>query len=204
MKELEKLTEKVFKLYARYGIKSITMDDVAREMCMSKKTLYTMLKDKEDLVNKVADYKIKLLSEMAEQMIRESDNAIEEMVNVYKILLSFLKQHNHSMIYDLKKYYPAVFQKIQKARRKNIFNGISKNLKKGQKQGFYRKDFDPELIAKLHIIRMESLEQSDLITIEDFQSEDRFNDIFKYHLFGVATPKGIGYFEKKIKEIKPE
>ena len=203
-KDLKNILQKVFNLYRKYGIKSVTMDDVARELCMSKKTLYQYVEDKKDLVSKIADLKLEFSREHTEMMENANYNSVEELLYLYQFLNKMLKEHNPSMMYDLRKYYPDVYERMNLARRKLIYEGMMHNLKKGQKEGFFRKDFNCEIIANLHVFRIENIVDTDLFDKRDFESADLFKEILTYHLRGIATDKGIKYFEKRIKEIKPE
>lgn len=200
--ELKILLEKVYQLYQKYGIKSVTMDDVARELGISKKTLYTYVKDKRELVEKITDMKMEFSISHQQQMKESKLNAVEELLFVYRFLDNMLKSHNPSMMFDLKKYYPDVFEKMHEIRRKITYEGILHNLQKGQKEGFYRSDFNCEIIAKLHVFRVEHLVDCDVFSQSDFQSADIFMEMFKYHLRGIANQKGIEYFEQKLNEEK--
>ncbi len=200
--ELKNILTKVFNLYQKYGIKSITMDDVAKELGMSKKTLYTYVKDKRELVEKISEMKMQLSIEHQKYLKESNLNAIEELLFIYRFLNEQLKNHNPSMIFDLKKYYPDVFKKMHETRRKIIYEGMLHNMIKGQKEGFYRTDFNCEIIAKLHVFRAENMIDNDIFSQSDFQTADIFKEMFKYHLRGIANEKGIKYFEEKLNESK--
>lgn len=202
MKEEQKIIfEKAFKLFQKYGIKSVTMDDVSKELGISKKTLYLHVKDKKELVQKIAELKITHAEKHNKEIQKGNLNAIDELLHVYKFLNVMLKDHNPSMMFDLRKYYPEIYERMQEARRNEIFNGIKNNLEKGRKEGFYRTDFDDEIISKLHVFRIENLVDSDLFTRADFESGKLFKELFTYHIRGIATNKGLTYFEKKSKEL---
>ena len=201
--ELKNILSKVFLLYQKYGVKSVTMDDIAKELGISKKTLYNYVKDKRELVEKIADMKVQLSIDHQKHMKGSKLNAVEELLFVYKFLDNQLKSHNPSMMFDLKKYYPDVFKKMHEARRKISYEGMLQNMKKGQKEGFYRLDLNCEIIAKLHLFKIENLVDSDLFTQYDFQGSDIFKEMFNYHLRGIANQKGIEYFEEKLNEEKP-
>ncbi|MFH2143478.1 MAG: TetR/AcrR family transcriptional regulator [Bacteroidota bacterium] len=202
--ELLSIISRVFDLFQKYGIKSVTMDDIAKELGISKKTLYQHFTDKKDLVSKIADYKIEFSIEHNKLLAETKMNAVEELVFVYRFLNKMLKDHNPSMMYDLKKYYPDVFEKMQKVRRDMIYQGMMHNLEKGQKEGFFRSDFNCEIIAKLHVFRIENIVDTDLFTKSDFESSDVFREMFLYHLHGIATEKGKKYLKEKLNMLKPE
>jgi AcrR family transcriptional regulator len=200
--ELKIILSKVRELYSKYGIKSITMDDVAREMGISKKTLYQYVTDKDDLVGKFIDNEITFRQEQICKCFRIGFDAVEELFEISVYMNKIMRNQNPATEYDLKKYYPQHYQKIVKARREGIYNYILQNLKKGKKEGLYREELSEEIIAKLYLLRTESIHLNDLFTVEEFTSEKLFIELLIYHVRGIATVKGVAVLEKKIKELE--
>ena len=186
----------------KYGIKSITMDDVARELGISKKTLYQYVTDKDDLVGKFVDNEISMRQEEICKCFRIGYNAIEELFEISIFMNKLMRNQNSATEYDLKKYYPVHFEKTIKARREGIFNYILVNLKKGINEGLYRKEMNQEVIAKLYLWRSENTHFDELFTIEEFTSIKLFVELINYHVRGIATEKGIMILEKKIIELE--
>ena len=200
--ELKNILLKVRELYMKYGIKSITMDDVARELGISKKTLYQYVTDKDDLVGKFVDNEISMRQEEICKCFRIGYNAIEELFEISIFMNKLMRNQNSATEYDLKKYYPVHFEKTIKARREGIFNYILVNLKKGINEGLYRKEMNKEVIAKLYLWRSENTHFDELFTIEEFTSIKLFVELINYHVRGIATEKGIMILEKKIIELE--
>ena len=200
--ELKYILQKVRELYLKYGIKSITMDDVARELGISKKTLYQYVIDKDDLVGKFIDNEIVLRQEEICKCFKIGFNAIEELFEISIFMNKLMRDQNPATDHDLKKYYPQHFQKTVKARREGIYNYILLNLKKGINEGLYRKELDREVIAKLYLWRAENIDLNDMFTVEEFTSIKLFVELLTYHVRGIATEKGIIVLGKKIKELE--
>ena len=201
-KEAIKIIEKVTQLYRQYGIKSVTMDDVARELGISKKTLYEHFEDKEDLVSKVVEYALDERRSSLNEINTMNLNAIEELFHYHKFQTDLLKQYSPPIEYDLKKYYPELFKKILEIKREYMYKIVLNNLKKGKKQGFYRKDLDEEIISRLFVFRMEGLQSNEFFTIEQLSSPVFFRELFNYHIRGIANEKGIETLEHHIKQKK--
>lgn len=199
--ELKKILLKVRELYMKYGIKSITMDEVAMELGISKKTLYQYVADKDDLVGKFIDNEIILRQEEICKCFKAGFNAIEELLEISIYMNRLMKDQNPATEHDLKKYYPHHYNKTVKARREGIFNYILQNLKKGKKEGLYRQEMNEEIIAKLYLSRTESIHLNDLFSVEEFTSIKLFIELLTYHIRGIATDKGITVLERKIREI---
>lgn len=192
----------VHKLYQRYGIKSVTMDDVAKHLGISKKTLYEHFKDKEDLVRNVLmaehDNQCGSFTAITDQQL----NAIEELFEVYKMLNTMFREYNPSMEFDLRKYYPDLFIEIKEIRRKRMFESVMNNINKGKKEGLYRKELNSKIIAKLHVFRTESLFDNDMFTIEELTSFKMFHEVFIYHIQGILSHEGRSFFEVNFDKFK--
>ena len=196
------ILEQVSKLYGRYGIKSVTMDDVARHLCISKKTLYEHFKDKEDLVRSILFLEHGIQNKMHNEILARDLNAVEELLEVYNLIHTRFRDYNPSMEYDVRKYYPDLHINIREVRRKNMFESFLNNMNKGKKEGLYRKELNTRIIAKLHVFRVENLYENDLFSIEELISFHVFHELFVYHLHGILSAKGLTFFKKNFKKFK--
>jgi hypothetical protein len=198
----QSILEQVGKLYHRYGIKSVTMDDVASHLGISKKTIYEFFSDKEDLVMQVLLFKHDNSCGFLTGLEDRKLNAIEELFEVYKMINAMLQEFNPSMEYDVRKYYPSLFLNIREIRRKRMYESVYGNLNKGKKEGLYRKDLNARIIAKLHVFRTESLFDNDMFTQEELTSIKMFHEIFIYHLQGILSHEGRSFFEINFDKFK--
>ena len=200
--ELNNLLEKVSSLYNRYGIRSITMDDAAHELGISKKTLYKFVSDKSDLVEKV------MLFELSNKRPNPGDpkkrNAIEDLFWVNKMINQTIKDTNPSKEYDLQKYYPAIYKKIHEAKTKKIMVSMLANLRKGKKENLYRKELDEDIIARMYLLRVHRIPNNEIITASEFTSSKFIYEMFVYHIRGIASSKGVAFLEKNIDKLLPE
>jgi len=200
--ELNSILEKVQVLYHKYGIKSITMDDVSRELGISKKTLYQYVVDKTDLVNKVLELEVSNRNLEFNLCTGSEKNAIEEMVDVHWYLNKMMKDYNPSTDYDLKKYYPDLYRKYHESRRKKMYEKVLSNIRKGKKQGLYRMELNEEIIAKLTILRAESIIDNEIYNTSEFTSKRYFMELIIFHIRGIANQEGIKVLEKNIKKFE--
>lgn len=200
--DLKNILLKVRELYLKYGIKSITMDDVARELSISKKTLYQFVSDKDDLVGKFINYEIELRQEEICKCFQVGFNAIEELFEISLFMNKMMRNQNPVTEYDLRKYYPHHYEKTVKSRRERMYNYVLLNLKKGKEEGLYREDMEEEIIAKMYLSRSENIQYSELFTVEEFTSLKLFAELITYHVRGIATEKGITVLENKMRELE--
>lgn len=202
--ENKTIIEKAREMYYQYGIKSITMDDVARELGISKKTLYQFVKNKTDLVKKVVDFEIRKRTGEFKELDKSKLNAIEELFEVNRQINYMLEKHNPSMHYDLRKYYPDIFKRLQVSKREGMLKSMIFNLEKGKKEGLYRKEIDIEIIARMQIARAENVIENSYVSIRDYTSRKFFSELFIYHIRGIANSKGIRFLEDNIDQLKIE
>jgi len=200
-KELQNILERVGALYSKYGIKSVTMDDVARELGMSKKTLYQYVENKNDLVEKVLDY---LLFERECEFLEIFDknyNAIEELITVGIQVIKSIKYQNPATEYDLQKYYPVLFNKLQNIRKERMYNATLKNIQKGKQEGLFRKELNEEIIAKIQTSRFLNFSADEFFDPQEMLKPENILELFIYHIRGIANQKGIEELDKTLKTI---
>jgi AcrR family transcriptional regulator len=197
-----RIIEKAAELYNRVGIKSITMDDVARELGISKKTLYQYVSDKKELVSEVCDYEMGKKRKAFMQIQARNHNAIEEIIEVNKLILHLIKEYNPTKFYDLKKYYPDIYAKMRRDQRENMFRSMIANLRKGKEEGLFREDLDEVVIAKLYISRVEYPLESDLLSPEEFLSPRFIIQSFIYHIHGIANERGLILVKEYMDQIR--
>ncbi|MFO7938454.1 MAG: TetR/AcrR family transcriptional regulator [Bacteroidales bacterium] len=198
--ELKELLEQAAELYYKYGIRSVTMDDIARKMGMSKKTLYQYVVNKEDLVQKVADHVVDCAGEFLTDLKKQQLSALDEMVYVHQFVISGIKEENPNVEFDLQKYYPKLYKHVVSVRRERMYDFLVQNMEKGMKEKVYRDDLDTDIVARLFIARVDTFMHNDMFSFEEVISEQFFNQVFSYHTHALCNSKGLAYYEQKIKD----
>ncbi|NOY51524.1 MAG: TetR/AcrR family transcriptional regulator [Chlorobi bacterium] len=193
--------KKTLQLFKSYGIKSVTMDDVSRELGISKRTLYAYFTDKSDLVEQVLRQEFEEKACLLKKSMEDKADALQELFEYYKVQIKLLSSQKPNFIYDLKKYYPSLFDKFNLHKKEKIIESVMANLKRGKKEGLYRKDMDENIITKLHIARIESFRNSSLFSFEELISPVFFAEAFKYHVYAIASKKGREIIEKNIDKL---
>lgn len=194
-----KILERCERLFMRYGAKSITMDDVSRELGISKKTLYQFVASKDDLVHKVTQFHFRHHEEMVNAICTNSTNAIDEMLQIAQWVSQHMQGVNPTLMFDLNKYYPESWQLFLNHRNTSVYNCLINNIYKGREQDLYRKDFNEEIVTRIYISRMEMIIDPNVFPFEKFRLRDVMQQYVEYHIRGIATTKGI----KKLEKIKP-
>lgn len=195
------IVKKITDLFMKYGIKSVTMDDVARELGISKKTLYQHFKDKDEVVSKVLEYEKKIQRGALCKLCNSKSNAIDELLIVSKYLSEKFQKISPSFSYDLQKYYPSKCKKLIEERNNHVFKQIKQNMLNGIEQGLYLNNLNLDIISSFYIFRLDN-RVADYYTASGFGFNEVFQTLIIYHIRGIANKKGIEYLEKKIKENK--
>lgn len=188
------LLEEVLSLYSRLGIRSVTMDDISRQLGISKKTIYQQIVDKEDLVRSVVEYENSLSHKLTEQFRESGINAIDQLIEVNGVMHAARTKHSPTFYYDLKKYHPKIFADWIRKKRERMYSLLIRNMVRGKKEGLYRADLNHHIIARLYLARMEMLNSTDVIEDEEIKSMDFFREILIYHIHGICNSRGLDYF----------
>lgn len=194
----EKWLKRVEDLFLRYGIKSVTMDDVARELGISKKTLYQFVDNKDDLVNKVLERHIGMEKDLCGQMFAEAANAIEEMFFVLEMNAQQMQQMRANIVYDLQKYHRDAWEKMQAFQRGFLYEVVYANLERGVREGLYRPDFDLDIVTKLHIVTAFQLFDEDMFPQLTYAKETVFREYLLHYLYGIVSEKGLQLLKAKL------
>lgn len=186
-------------LFMRLGIRSVNMDDVAGELKMSKKTLYKYVNDKADLVYQVFQHYLNSEECLMEEVQENHENAIDELIAVTKRVSAQLNQIHPSIHFDLAKYYPKAWELMAKHKKEFIYRLTMSNLERGIKQGLYRKDLTPDVIAKLYIEKIDVLFDHTVFPTDQYRFGEVHLEWMRYHIRGIATDEGISYLKQKLK-----
>ncbi len=186
----EKWLRRTEDLFMRYGIKSITMDDVARELGISKKTLYQFVESKDDLVMQVMQRHIEEEKEVSQCWHRDADNAIEEILGVIKNAQKDLQRIKSNIVFDLQKYHRSAWEFMQNYQRGHMHQMVRANLERGIQEGLYRSDFDIDIIAKLHVAESFVLLDESFFPRSEYPLEVVFREYLLYYLHAIASDRG--------------
>jgi AcrR family transcriptional regulator len=192
------MLHRVEELFMKFGIKSITMDDVAAELGISKKTLYQWFTSKDDLVVKVLEHHISREKTSCLQMASQARNAIEEIFILLDSNSQELAQMKTNIINDLQKYHRDAWELIRKFQYDFVYKVIRENLIRGREEGYYRPDFDIDIVAKLHLATAFTLFDPQIFPEGQGSKVTLFREYMMHYLHGIVSPKGLTYLKKKI------
>lgn len=193
------IMEKASAVFMRLGIKSVTLDDLARELGISKKTFYKYFEDKNDLVRSIITAKTELDKAVCVTSINTSHNAIDSLYNISSNVINNFSNINPSVFYDLRKYHSDAWEIMHKHKDQFVKEMLINNVKRGIKEGLYREDLDPEIMARLYVTSTDALLDGTTFPWPNFKFEEVFFEIIKFQLFGMTSEKGRKYLIEQIK-----
>lgn len=186
----EKILHKATDMFLNLGFKSVTMDDLAHEMGISKKTIYTYYENKTHLVDECAKYLFQNISGGIDHICSLGKNPIEELYEIKKFAMQHLKNEKSSPQYQLQKYYPKISETLKQKQFDVMQDCVTANIQKGIEIGIYRANLNVEFVARIYFSGVTSIRDNRLFPVERFPMTMLMDDYLEYHLRGIVTPDG--------------
>lgn len=188
-----KVLEAAGKLILKYGIKSMTMDDIARELGMSKKTLYQYVEDKNDLIKQIIQIDMQMDHDQICSIVDKGLNAIDESFEIFKRIVQNIGDVPPNILYDLKKYHPEAYSLQRNFMWTFSKKCIEENLTKGVQEGYYRQDINAPVISTNYILMVTNIFENSEAFGKDVHPIKIYQEIFLYHMHAIASNKGRKY-----------
>jgi AcrR family transcriptional regulator len=196
MEVKERILSKAADLFMRYGIRSITMDEIAAQLGISKKTIYQFFTDKDDMVTAVINQEIEKNERDCIQFRDQSENAVHQIFVVLESLEEMIKSTNPLMLYDLEKHHPRSFKRLKEYKYQFLYQIIMDNLQWGITEGLYRDDIQLDIVAKSRIEAAFLIFNQDLFPHSRYKVSDLNYELSMLFIHGVVTAKGKKLIEK--------
>jgi hypothetical protein len=188
------LAQKAGNLFRSIGIRNVTMDDIANEIGISKKTLYKQVADKGELISKIIDHEFHEIKNQVNTINVQSENPVEALLRLNAFVVRYLKSIAPTAIFDLKKQYPEIYE--QQADRFSSFFAeiLRENITKGKLQGLYHQYIDCDIIISIHSVKYSHLQQ----VWEPENTAEKIEKMAHYYLQGLVTEQGNILLQKHI------
>jgi len=177
-------------LFTKYGVRSISMDDIARHLSVSKKTLYQHFEDKEDIVTMAVQSHIERIMGEFDLIQSSAIDAIDELSKISKCLKRMMSEINPSLMFDLEKYHPRAWGVWVDNKKKFIRESVIRNLKKGVEEGYFRVELDLEIMATMRMELVQLAFDDRVFPPSQFNVPDVQLQLFEHFVFGLLTEKG--------------
>src|SRR5215467_6874516 len=192
----ERITEKAHELFMRYGVRSVSMDDIAAQLGMSKKTVYQYYTDKEELVDAVLSA---VLEKNRSECFRDrenAENAVHEIFQAFDMVQDMFSNMNPSIVFDLEKYHPDVYKKVKQHKNVFMYEVIKQNLERGIKEELYRPEINVDVLTRFRIESMLLVFDSEIFPTNRTQLISIQEEILEHFIYGLSTAKGQKLIQK--------
>jgi len=198
----KRILETASQLFLTHGFKSVTMDEIASKMAISKKTIYEYYKNKITLIKATTHFVFERVSERINSICDTTNETspIQTLFDIDRFLLECLKEDNVAE-YQLQKHYPKIYKSLDEKKFTLITEGISENLERGIALGFYRDDINTPIIARFYYAGSISVKHSEIFSTESYKLPEIMHTYLLYHIRAIATPKGLIELDRIIKTL---
>jgi AcrR family transcriptional regulator len=172
------------------GLRQVTMDDLATQLGISKKTIYQYYKDKDDLVKAIVGFELKSHQIMCHNCESKAENAVHEMFLVMETIKEMAKTMNPGTLMELEKYFPSAFDIIKKHKEEFFLSLIKGNINKGIQQGFYRSDLEVDILSKFRLETIFIPFNLNIYPLSKFDTVNVHAQLMEHFVYGLMTVKG--------------
>ncbi len=187
----ESIVQKASMLFIQLGFKSVTMDDLAESMAISKKTFYNYFENKNQLVMESAQFIFENVCFEIENLKREASHPIEELYSTKSIVLKHFQNKDASPAYQLQKYYPEVYEHIKGQEFERFGVMVKSSLVTGIETGLFRPNINVDFVSRLYMNGMRGIRDIDVFPVDEFDIKTLFESYLEYHARAIVTPKGL-------------
>jgi len=195
----EKILFAASELFLNYGFKSVTMDDIADKLGISKKTIYQHFENKTILVKATTMALFNQISHGIDHICALEKNPIEEFYDIKNLVMKHLKDEKSSPLFQLQKYYPKIFSSLKKKQFELMQDCVKTNLERGVAQELFRKTLHIDFISRIYFSSIIAIKDKDLFPLEQFSINMLMEHYLEYHIRGICTPKGLDFLNQIIK-----
>ncbi len=185
-------------LFLNQGFKSVTMDDIAQNMAISKKTIYSHFANKETIVAVVVDNLFEEVSHGIDCICDLGLNPIEEVYEIKKLVMHHMRNEKSSPWYQLRKYYPKIHDSVKKRQFNYMQECVVENLTRGLELGLFRENINVQFVSRIYFVGVSSIKDNDLFSASVFDPSELYGMFLEYHIRGIVTPKGRKILNKII------
>jgi AcrR family transcriptional regulator len=203
MEQKDVILKGALEMFLRYGVKSITMDDISRTLGVSKKTIYQYFEDKDALVCTAVKNYTEFQKESFIKIREESKDALEELIKFSDFMRNNVCNINPALLYDVKKYHPKAWSIYLDYRREFIEKKLEESLTRGIEDGLFRSNIDPKVLARIRIETVEMGFNTEVFPLSEFETPKVQMELFEHFAFGICTIKGHKLLNK-YKQIHEE
>lgn len=190
------ILKKASELFIKYGFKNVTMDEIANDLGISKKTIYANYENKSELVEAVVRYLFSEIAIIIDEIKNLNLNPVEESFKTYSTVSILLKDEKISIEFQLKKYFPGVYERVNCAKSEILHKTITNNIIRGINEGFYRPSIDVDFTSKYFLTTVSSFKNYDYFEMDEIDIIPAMKQILELYFRSIVTDKGLNILEQ--------
>lgn len=194
MKEI--ILKKATEMFLTLGFKSVTMDDIAAELGISKKTIYQHFANKNDLVEASTMHLFETISCGIDTIRMQDKNSIEEVFAIRSFMMQNLNNEAAAPLHQLQKFFPEIFSTLRTMQFEKVHGCMKENLQKGVDSGIYRPEINIDFTTRIYFTGLSGIKDADIYPSNIYSVNDATKLFLEYHIRGIATPKGLKILEE--------
>ena len=202
MEVRDEIIARAEQLFMRIGVKSVTMDDISRELGISKKTLYQHFENKDNLIEAVVSTHVDRERQVMEGICSKAIDALDEIRTIGVFITATIEDVSPSTLFDLQKYYHKSWELLIKKQDEQMINCIVKNIEKGKAEGHYRAEVNPDIIARIYAKATYLVVEEVANPNSKFSRRELIWELHNYHIHALATPAGLALWKQYNSEMK--
>lgn len=196
----ERIIEQASELFRRYGVRSVTMDDIANHLSISKKTIYQFFKDKKEIVRVCLQHIMDCEFVDLDEMEAKSSNVMEELVYLSEYFRKMIAQMNPSLLFDLKKYHADAWEIYLRAKQTRYLDKIRSSLERGKAQGYIRQEINVEITSRMRMEMVELGFNPAVFPPEKYDIAEVQLQLFDHFIHGITTHEGQMLMKQYLEE----
>ena len=197
---MDDLLPGISKLFKRCGIRCINMDDIAREICIPKKTLRQSFDNKNEVLGAVVQFELRTELRELEDISNSIANAIEQIIAISNYLGNKVFNSNQILVHDLKKYHPSIWEAFRSQRELQIQSLVIRNLQMGIRQGLYNENIKTENFIVSYLLRLHFIDYEVYHKRTNEKYSESYDTLFLYHIYSIANDSGIKYLQQRYRQ----
>jgi AcrR family transcriptional regulator len=194
----ETILQKATEMFLTLGFKSVTMDDIAAELGISKKTIYQHYANKTDLIEASTMHLFDTISDGIDSIREQEKNSIEEIFTIRSFMMQHLNNESASPFYQLQKFFPKIFSCLRAKQFDKMHNCMKENLQRGMECGVYRPDINVEFISRIYFTGLTGVKDTDIFPGNLFEINDVTRQYLEYHMRAIVTEKGLKILKEEM------
>lgn len=200
----ERILAEAEQLFWKYGVRSVTMEDIAKPLGISKKTIYQHFTDKEDIIYQVVQNKIVQDQSEVSCMAVDAANPVEEILEVLDMIRKHADKASPNLLIDIQRHYPQAFALFRQHKENYIMRSILENIQKGIEQGLYRADMNPTILARIRVEQIELAFNNEIFPTGKYEMLEIQYEMMHHFVRGMLTEQGFTIYNQYVNQHNHE